>query len=458
MKNSLIEPRKNTGSPILRRASRWIIGLAALLVIAMFLGWGITKIIPEPGNRQTNLPHPITDEMVKRGAYLARVGDCVACHSTPGKPEFSGGQPIASPIGGMIPPNITPDRETGIGRYSFGDFDRAVRYGIAPSGDTLYPAMPWISYARLSRQDMAALYAYFMHGVAPVSAPRAPDTIPWPLSLRWPMTWWRWSFAPTITPPDSQPNDPVALGAYYVEGLGHCGACHTPRALTLQETAFEDTENHQFLSGGQVIDGYSVPSLRGEQRSGLGQTRSEEIVELLKTGRTDKTATFGPMSDVVSHSTQYMSDSDLRAIAAYLHSLVANKTEDKPYYDLSSWTALSRNAALPPGGKQYLSYCEGCHVSNGLGYRKKFPALALNSMVNIANPDALIKIVLEGGTQANTAQNAPVYSMPAYADQLSDRDIAEILTFIRSSWGNQAPEVSAAQVSAVRQHLAPHDK
>ncbi|MEJ4043716.1 c-type cytochrome [Erwinia sp. SLM-02] len=436
------------------RLCRWTSGIVACVVVVAVLAWLATLVIPKSGNALAKDPLPVNEQQIKRGEYLARVGDCVACHTAPGKPAFSGGLPIASPIGGMIPPNITPDKSTGIGHYSYGDFERAVRYGIAPSGDTLYPAMPWISYSRLTQDDMAALYAYFMHGVTPVVAPRQQNTIPWPLSLRWPMTWWRWLFAPETALTAALPKDPVALGTYYVTGLGHCGACHTPRAITLQEAVFDNSKGSQYLSGGQVIDGYSVPSLRGERRSGLGLTRAEEIVALLKTGRSDKTATFGPMSDVVTHSTQYMSDSDLYAIAAYLRSLQPNIIQDKPYYDLTTLNRLTRGDELTPGGKLYLSHCEGCHLANGLGYKNKLPALALNTMVNNPDPASLIKIVLTGATNAETKHSDTLYSMPAYAGSLSDENIADVLSFIRSSWGNQAAEVSASAVSEVRKDRA----
>ena len=451
MNKSPIRSRNKSHPSLLVRSSRWAAGMLAFLLVAALIAWGTTRIIPPPGNPRLTLSHPATPETIKRGAYLARVGDCVACHTRSGAPPFSGGDPIASPIGGMVPPNITPDKQFGIGNYSLGDFDRAVRYGIAPSGDTLYPAMPWMSYSRITRDDMTALYAYFMSDVTPVAAPAAENSIPWPLSLRWPMTLWRWFIAPNPQAPEAAlPHDPVSLGAYYVNGLGHCGACHTPRALTLQETAFDNSSGTAYLSGGQVIDGYTVPSLRGEQRTGLGNTSEEEIVELLKTGRTDKTATFGPMSDVVSHSTQYMTGHDLRAMATYLRSLKPHLAQDKPYYDLSTLTGITNGDLSRPGETEYLSQCSGCHLANGLGYRKKFPALALNTQVNNPDPSGLIQIVLHGATHADTQAHQPLYSMPAYENKLSDRNIADILSFIRSSWGNQAPAVSASQVAESR--------
>ncbi|MGU2436105.1 NAD(P)-binding protein, partial [Pseudomonas aeruginosa] len=136
--------------------------------------------------------------LVRQGEYLARAGDCVACHTARDGKPFAGGLPMETPIGAVYSTNITPDRKTGIGDYSFEDFDRAVRHGVARSGDTLYPAMPYPSYARVSEADMRALYAYFMHGVEPVEQPNKASDIPWPLSMRWPLAFWRWTFAPEV--------------------------------------------------------------------------------------------------------------------------------------------------------------------------------------------------------------------------------------------------------------------
>ena len=171
------------------------------------------------------------EALVRQGEYLARAGDCVACHTAKGGKPFAGGLPMETPIGTVYSNNITPDA-SGIGQYSFADFDRAVRQGIAKDGSTLYPAMPYPSYARVSDDDMQALYAYFMQGVEPVAQPNKPTDIPWPLSMRWPLSIWRGLFAPEVkawqAPVGADPV--VSRGAYLVEGLGHCGACHTPRS------------------------------------------------------------------------------------------------------------------------------------------------------------------------------------------------------------------------------------
>ncbi|WP_455818158.1 c-type cytochrome [Pseudomonas cerasi] len=455
MKNRMLSARHRGGSShrSLSQKGRWLKITLLLLPVMVLIAWGLTLVIPAPLSSQNALTPPVSAEQIQRGAYLARVGDCVACHSQAGKPAFSGGVAIASPIGGMVPPNITPDKQFGIGDYSYADFDNAVRHGIRKDSATLYPAMPWPSYSRISQQDMQALYAYFINGVKAVPQASQQNTIPWPLSLRWPMTWWRWLFAPeTGAVLQHTPEDPVQLGAYYVTGLGHCGACHTPRAITLQEVAYDNSQGTSYLSGGQVIDGYAAPSLRAELRSGLGKSRDKDLVELLKTGVTDTTATFGPMSAVVTNSTHYMSVPDLQAIAAYLRTLSPAIQQSEPFYTLETWNAFSRGDVSKPGAEVYLKNCSGCHLTNGLGYRKKFPALALNAAVNSADPAGLISIVLQGASQAETGALTSRYVMPRFDGQLSDRQIADVLSFIRSSWGNESAPVSASAVSTLRKN------
>ncbi|ELL2822829.1 cytochrome c, partial [Escherichia coli] len=272
-------------------------------------------------------------DLIKRGEYLARVGDCVACHTSKGGTPFAGGLPMATPIGTIYSTNITPDKKHGIGEYSFEDFDKAVRHGVAKNGDTLYPAMPYPSYAVVTEPDMRALYAYFMQGVKPVAQANKDSDIPWPLSMRWPLSIWRGMFAPDVqdfTP--AQGEDAVlARGRYLVEGLGHCGACHTPRSITMQEKALNNDEGEVYLSGSAPIDGWIATNLRGDYKDGLGSWSEQDLTEFLRTGRNDRTAVFGGMTDVVEHSLQYLTPEDATAIARYLKSLPANDKDQKPF-------------------------------------------------------------------------------------------------------------------------------
>lgn len=404
------------------------------------------------GSSLVNAAEVDQQALVQQGEYLARAGDCVACHTAKDGKPFAGGLPMETPIGVIYSTNITPDK-TGIGDYSFEDFDQAVRHGVAKGGSTLYPAMPFPSYARVSDADMQALYAYFMKGVAPVARDNQGSDIPWPLSMRWPLSIWRWMFAPSVeTPALAAGSDPViSRGAYLVEGLGHCGACHTPRALTMQEKALSASDGSAFLSGSAPLEGWIAKSLRGDHKDGLGSWSEEQLVQFLKTGRSDRSAVFGGMSDVVVHSMQYMSEADLTAIARYLKSLPANDPKDQPHaYDKQVAQALWNGDDSKPGAAVYIDNCAACHRTDGHGYTRVFPALAGNPVLQSADATSLIHIVLKGGTLPATHSAPSTFTMPAFAWRLSDQEVADVVNFIRSSWGNQASPVNASDVAGLR--------
>jgi alcohol dehydrogenase (quinone), cytochrome c subunit len=396
---------------------------------------------------------PSNADLVKRGEYLARAGDCIACHTANDGKPFAGGLKFDTPIGAIYSTNITPDRGTGIGTWTFDDFARAVRAGVRKNGDTLYPAMPYPSYSNLSDDDVKALYAYFMQGVEPVKqANRAVDII-WPLSMRWPLAIWRKTFAPAPKPfVDAAYSDPVlARGAYLVQGLGHCGACHTPRAPTMQERALSDANGLDYLAGGAPVDGWAPTSLRGEPRTGLAAWSTADIVEFLKTGRNQRTAAFGGMTDVVEHSMQYMTDADLRAIARYLKTLPPKAQGETPYaYDPKTATALRGGKAGTAGAAVYRDNCMACHRSDGAGYTRAFPALSGNPIVQGADPTSLIHVVLSGDALTGTHTAPSTITMPPFSWRLSDQEVADVSNFVRSSWGNTGSVVTAGQVAVVR--------
>ena len=390
--------------------------------------------------------------LIKQGEYLARAGDCVACHTAKDGKPFAGGLPMETPIGMIYSTNITPD-PTGIGAYSFDDFDKAVRHGIAKNGSTLYPAMPYPSYARVNQADMQALYAYFMQGVKPVAQENKAVDIPWPLSMRWPLAMWRWTFAPAVadfTPMLGQ-NPVVSRGAYLVEGLGHCGACHTPRALTLQEKALSATDGSTFLSGSAPLEGWIAKNLRGDYKDGLGSWSEEQLVQFLKTGRSDRSAVFGGMSDVIVHSMQYMSDADLTAIARYLKTLPAVDSTNTPHqYDPAVADALWNGDDSKRGAAVYIDNCAACHRTDGHGYTRVFPALAGNPVLQSDDPTSLIHIVLKGGTLPATHTAPSTFTMPGFDWRLSDQEVADVVNFIRTSWGNKGADVKPGDVKGLR--------
>jgi mono/diheme cytochrome c family protein len=431
-----------------RRASRMLAGGAIGLAAVVAGGFAVAQ--------QTGAPAAPVDPLVARGDYLARAGDCIACHTATGGKPFAGGLKFATPIGGIYSTNITPDPDTGIGKWTLDDFERAVRMGVRKSGDTMYPAMPYPSYARLTDDDMKALYAYFMRGVAPVHQDNRKVDIMWPLSMRWPLAIWRKMFAPAPKPFDATAYaDPiVARGAYLVQGLGHCGACHTPRAPTMQERGLTDADGPDYLSGGAAIDGWVPTSLRGEPRTGLGTWTDTEIVQFLKTGRTLHTAAFGGMTDVVGHSMQHMSDEDLAAIARYLKTLAPRDSSETPYrYDAAVAQALRSGDASKPGAAVYRDNCAACHRSDGRGYTRVFPALGGNPVVQGADPTSLIHVVLEGSALEGTHTAPSTITMPPFGWRLTDREVADVATFVRTSWGNTGAPVTAEQVAKVRKSV-----
>lgn len=398
---------------------------------------------------------------IQRGEYLARAGDCVACHTKAGGQPFAGGLSMATPIGNIYSTNITPDKQTGIGDYSYDDFQKAVRHGVAKNGDTLYPAMPYPSYAVVSDEDMQALYAYFMHGVQPVSQANQDSDIPWPLSMRWPLAIWRGMFAPDVKAfqPIKGQDAVLARGQYLVEGLGHCGACHTPRSLSMQEKALNDSEGSDYLSGSSApIDGWTASNLRGDNRDGLGRWSEDDLVQFLRTGRNDQTAVFGGMTDVVEHSLQHLSPEDATAIARYLKSLGARDPNQVGFKsDDAVAKALWKGDDSKPGASVYVDSCAACHKTDGSGYKRFFPELRGNAVVQAEDPTSLIHIVLSGATLPGVKGAPSSITMPAFGWRLNDQQVADVVNFIRSSWGNSAKQqVSASDVAKVRKTVPEH--
>jgi alcohol dehydrogenase (quinone), cytochrome c subunit len=330
---------------------------------------------------------------------------------------------------------------------------------VRPNGNTLYPAMPYPSYARLSDDDMHALYAYFTQGVSPVSqANRAVDIV-WPLSMRWPLGIWRYLFAPDPVAFNSNHYaDPVvARGAYLVQGLGHCSACHTPRAVTMQESALSDLDGSEFLAGGATVDNWIPSGLRGNPRTGIGSWSEADIVQFLKTGRTQHTAAFGGMTDVVQHSMQHMSDADLTAIARYLKTLPSTDLKEVPYvYNDTAARALRTGDATAPGAAVYRDNCTACHRSDGRGYTRVFPALGGNPVVQSRDATSLIHVLLTGNALEGTKSAPSSFTMPAFGWRLNDQEVADLTNFVRNSWGNTAPAINAAEVAKVRKTVTVH--
>jgi len=386
---------------------------------------------------------------IKRGEYLSRAGDCAACHTAPGGKPFAGGLKMLTPLGAIYTTNITPDVATGIGSYSEDDFSRALRQSIARDGHHMYPAMPYPSFSKITDADMADLYAFFHYQVAAVSQKNRDSDIPFPLSVRFPLAVWDSLFTvQQIGYSDPQKTADWNRGAYLVQGLGHCGSCHTPRGLGYQEKALDQT-SQDYLSGG-TVDGWHAPNLRADATTGLGQWNEAEISQFLKLGHTDRATAFGSMAEVIHNSTQYLSDTDRQAIAFYLKSLPADGNYRAQVNDNATTIALEAEDSTVPGARVYLDNCLDCHLSSGQGERGRYPQLAQNPVVVSDDPSSLINLVLNGSPAPATQFDTKAAKMPGFSAGLDDREIADVVTFIRHGWGNQAGAVSAAQVKAMR--------
>ncbi len=361
---------------------------------------------------------------------------------------------MGTPLGAIYTTNITPDRETGIGNYSLAEFDRAVRQGIAKGSRRLYPAMPYPSYAKLTDHDVRALYEFFMTKVPAVHQINQPDKIPELLSFRWPLA--IWSFLFTENGSYVQRTDRDAdwnRGAYLVQGLGHCGACHTPRGLAWQEKALTD-RSARYLSGAG-LDGWVAANLRGNLQTGIGAWSRADIVEFLKYGYNHEGSAFGSMTDVINNSTSYLSEDDLDAIGIYLKSLPPNAAEPAYVYNNKTAKALRSGHADEAGAILYVTACGVCHGSDGKGFTPYIPPLAGNPTVLGNDPSSLINIVLNGSAPLLAEGTPDAYRMPQFRIEFTDQQIADILSFMRMGWGNRALPVRAAQVEELRKTTDP---
>jgi hypothetical protein len=387
---------------------------------------------------------------LSKGEYLSRASDCVVCHTLPEGRPYAGGLKMSTPAGVIYTTNITPDPETGIGRWSYEDFERAVRKGVGKDGQRLYPAMPYPSYARLTDQDMRSLYDFFMKEVKPVRQRPTPNELTWPYNMRWPLAAWNWLGTDDGTyKPDAGFDAEWNRGAYLVQGPGHCGACHTPRGFALQEKALSESSG-AFLAGGN-LDNWSAPNLRNDLNTGLGRWTEEDLAQFLKTGSNRYGTAFGTMRDVVNYSTRYLSDADVKAMAKYIKSLSPSIDRTQPVwvYDNRTTEALAARKFDAPGAATFQRQCASCHGSDGKG-GGGLPALAGNPAILDPDGTSIINVVLNGAHPLDPEGLPEADWMPQFRTFLNDKDIADVVSFVRTSWGNRAAAVTAADVAKLR--------
>jgi len=383
-----------------------------------------------------------------RGRELVVLGDCEGCHTDRGGAPFAGGRPIATQFGTFYPPNITPDHSNGIGQWSSDDFWHALHEGYAPGGRLLYPAFPYPNYTKVTRADSDAIFEY-LRAVPAVAQPRRAHELRFPYDQRQLLTVWRaLYFRPGVYEADPARGANWNRGAYLVQGLGHCNACHEPRNVLGAPRAAASP------SGAIVLDWYA-PSLSNPHEAGLQNWSESEIVTLLRSGRLAAAAesshsatTVGPMAEVVYESLQYVPESDLHAMAVYLRS--TPPVELAPGGALDTLRQPVSGIAYGDGRSVYLKECADCHGEDGEGRTAVGPALAGNRAVTMRSATNAIRMVLFGGFPPGTADNSRPFGMPPYYPSLDDEHIANVLTYVRTSWGNAAGPVFPVEVAENR--------
>jgi mono/diheme cytochrome c family protein len=380
-------------------------------------------------------------QKIERGRYLAVLGDCVGCHTAPGGKPFAGGAALETPFGALIGPNITPDVATGVGAWSEEDFRRAMHEGIGRDGARLYPAMPYPAYTKVTRDDVSAIWAY-LRSLDPVRNEVQPNQLRFPFNVRRPATstWDLINFQPGVFQPNPAKSDAWNRGAYLVEGLGHCGTCHTPKNITGGDRGSEALQ-------GALLQDWYAPDLTEDPRTGIGGWSIEEIVRYLKTGANSYDIASGPMAEAVSNSTSKMTDADLLAIATYL--------KDRAPRSGRAVTALAAaNPRMVAGQAIYEDRCAACHSHSGAGVPNLFPRLASAPLVQSADPTSLIRVVLIGSRAVATSAAPTAPAMPAFGWNLNDTEVADVLTYARNTWGNAASAVQPEDVTKLRERLS----
>lgn len=372
---------------------------------------------------------------IERGRYLATASDCMSCHTVPGGKPFAGGRAIETPFGNIIASNITPELETGIGTWSDEAFDAAVRKGVTPDGALLYPAMPYTAYAKLSSADVLAIRAY-LKSIEPVRNEVPATSLPFPFNIRFGLRVWNdLYFDHAEFRPDASKSAEWNRGAYLVEGPAHCAACHTPK------TFLGGDRSAQYLQG-SYLQGWFAPDITNDRRVGLGDWTVEDIATYLKTGHNRITAATGPMAEAILLSFSHMTDEDTKAIAIYLKSLPGKAQDATPL--------LATSPTMTAGGAIYRDQCSACHGLDGKGVPNLFPAIADASGVRSSDPTTAIRIVLRGARSVATDREPTSPGMPSYGWQLDDEQVADVLNYIRNSWGSAASTIEAKDVTHVR--------
>jgi mono/diheme cytochrome c family protein len=393
---------------------------------------------PLPPGTAAGASAPTASPLVERGRYLVALGDCMDCHTPAGAQPFSGGRPVSTPFGTVLSANLTSDAATGIGRYTADTFYRAMHEGIDHEGRNLYPAFPYNNYTNVTREDTDAIYAY-MRTVPAVQHEVDRNQLKFPFNVRALMTVWNWMFLDKgPLHEDTSKSAQWNRGAYIVQGLGHCEACHTARNLL-------GGQKHEAAFQGGAFDTWFAPDITPNRRTGIGGWSSDDLLEFFREGRNVHSAASGEMGEVVGFSTSQMNDADLAAVLAYL--------ADRPTSpDIA--VAAPNAGVMTQGQAIWQDACSACHRMEAQGVPRYFPPMKSNANLQQNDPTTVVHYIL-AGAQHRPTQRAPTpLSMPAFDWKLDDAQVAAVATYARNSWGNSAAAVTTEQVADLRKKLA----
>ena len=422
-------------SPVRRLWQLLLLGLLiASAVWVAWDNWGRFGVTPPATATPTTANHAQT---LARGQYLAHIGGCIACHTATGSEPLAGGRRIATPFGDVFSSNLTVSAEHGLGQWSLKDFENAMQWGRSRNGRLLLPAFPYNHTSALTSSDVQALFAW-LQTVPPIEQAQPAHRITWPLGTQPAIALWRsMFFSPATFSTNPAQSDAWNRGAYLVQTVGHCAACHGKRNAWGSFPATND------LSGGYLSPHMWVaPNLTDPTQTTIGQSSVEELAKLLRTGHNSQAQVTGPMAEFVQLSSQHLTETDAKSMAIYLKSQVVSPTEMA--------AAAHRAETSPQGQTIYTTHCAGCHGPQGQGHPGQYPALANNPAVTLSQPENLIQAVLYGGYGPSTHERPRPYGMPPYLFTLNNQQIAHVLNHIRSQWGNQASAVTPVQVDKVR--------
>lgn len=426
----------------MKRKILWSILALLLAIIASVVIW-LALANRNPDLNQPSVAPANPAQQIKQGEYLVRVGNCMSCHTARGGEQYAGGRAVPTPFGNIYTSNLTPDAETGIGKWNNGDFWQAMHDGKSKNGSLLYPAFPYTNYTKVTRTDSDAIFAYLQTLPAVAQKNIAPE-LRFPYDNRALLYVWRaLYFRPGQYVNDDKQSVEWNRGAYLAQGLGHCSACHSPR------DSFGGTSLKAELGGGMIpVLNWYAPPLNSDKENGLGNWEAAHLAAFLKTGVAPSRSVSGPMSEVVAGSLQHMSDADINALTGYLKSLPQQIAAPKA--GAENIRPEDKKAMITAGAKLYENQCATCHQASGKGVPSVYPALAGSSAINTAIASNAIRMILHGGYAPSTVGNPRPYGMPPFGQAMSDEEVAAVLTYVRNSWGNQGNAISSNEVNNYR--------